>query len=126
MRRLALGLAVLVLLAGCRSAFRVTPTPETSMKGWELYSWEEQGSWHFALLPGTNRLKTDREILKSKEAVGGVKALEGRLGRLAKGQEIFWGKCDAAPFSCPPQDTIAQIEQICAEKGLTLHLTAQQ
>jgi hypothetical protein len=36
----------------------------TSMKGYELYSWREKssGDWYFALLPGTNRLKTYDEI----------------------------------------------------------------
>ncbi len=37
-------------------------TPQTSMKGYELYSWKIKGHWYYSLLPGTNRLKTSDEI----------------------------------------------------------------
>jgi hypothetical protein len=33
-----------------------------SFKGYELYSWEEEGQWHFTLITGTNRIKTIEEI----------------------------------------------------------------
>jgi hypothetical protein len=29
-----------------------------SFKGYELYSWEEEGQWHFTLITGTDRTKT--------------------------------------------------------------------
>ena len=60
MKRVTLLLIVSLLLAGCCPK---ADSDSESMKGYELYTWQEGGQWYFALLEGTNRLKTDEEIL---------------------------------------------------------------
>lgn len=77
------------------------------MKGWEIYSWFDMkcsskpqlhsapnpDSVCFALLPGTNRLKTVDEIRKSPLPIA---ELEKRIAKLAKGDEVFWLAPDAS------------------------------
>ena len=40
-----------------------------SMKGYELYSWEEDAQWHFTLITGTNRTKTMEEITSNEDYI---------------------------------------------------------
>jgi len=72
-----------------------------SMKGWELYSWQDMAcsaspqvhsainpdSVCFALLPGTNRLKTAAEIKKAPLKLADIKQ---KLASLKRGEEVFW------------------------------------
>lgn len=85
--------------------------PVKSMKGWELYSWFDMScsakphlhsapnrdSVCFALLPGTNRLKTTDEI---RRAAIPLAELEKKIATLAKGDEVFWQAPDE-PFDLP-------------------------
>ena len=92
------------------------------MKGWELYSWQFKDEWRFALVNGTNRLKTAREIIQpsGEGVVIGVNGIERELARLPKGEEVFWGLRGMLEFSFPPQATIAEIQQYCAQRGIQL------
>jgi hypothetical protein len=94
-------IARLVLIGVLLVAGAAGAAPAQSMKGWELYSWFDLAcsakpqlqsapnpdSVCYALLPGTNRLKTAPEIKKAplKRA-----DLEAKLAGLAKGDELFW------------------------------------
>jgi hypothetical protein len=70
-----------------------------SMKGYELYSWSEDGQWHFTLITGTNRNKTLEEITSEvdiisetgwiKGTVIGVEALENVLSKLPTDEFII-------------------------------------
>lgn len=79
-------LALLAMVA-CGSGGAPPSAKATSMKGWELYSWQGSGDVAFALVPGTNRNKTAIEIKKQALSVDGVKQ---KLAGLAKGEEVFW------------------------------------
>ena len=72
MNRIWAFLAVLLfgsLLAGCGAASTPPATPfGESMKGYELYSWQEGNTWKFSLLVGTNREKSLDEIKAKTEA----------------------------------------------------------
>ena len=71
-----------------------------SMKGYELYSWQDNGQWHFTLITGTNRNKTLEEIIISENTVSadewihihvvGVDAIKTVLGRLPQNEHAFW------------------------------------
>jgi len=73
-----------------------------SMKGYELYSWEEDSQWHFTLITGTNRTKTMEEITSKeyfisesgwvKIHVEGIDAIKDVLSRLPQTESIVW--CD--------------------------------
>ena len=40
-----------------------------SVKGYELYSWEENGQWHYTFITGTNRVKTMKEITSGEDFI---------------------------------------------------------
>ncbi len=69
-----------------------------SFKGWELYSWQEDGEWQFRLITGTNRNKTPEEILAEASTtdglmsirVAGVERLLSVLAKLPEGEEVIW------------------------------------
>ena len=60
---------------------------QTSMKGWELYVWTQNGETNVSLLPGTNRMKRTEEITKA--AVKGIEAIKPRLDELKAGENVF-------------------------------------
>jgi hypothetical protein len=115
--------AILVgsLLSGCGAASEptVTPFPE-SMKGYELYSWQDGNQWRFSLLVGTNREKTLDEIKDTKTVLLGVEALTSALAQMPAGQYITWSSRETLSF--PPDDIIEQIKQGCEDKGLILNV----
>lgn len=110
---LLLGLA----LSGCAAGEQptVSPLPE-SMKGYELYSWEENGQWRFSLLVGTNREKTLDEIKSADTVLPDVDTLTSTLEKIPLGQFITWSSRETLSF--PPDEMIQQIEQTCKDAGL--------
>ena len=69
-----------------------------SMKGYELYSWQEGGIWHFTVITGSNRNKTLEEITSTISMVKGWvsvhivgnEALKSVLNKLPEGEFVFW------------------------------------
>ena len=60
---------------------------KTSLKGWELYVWQQDNTTYFSLMMGTNRLKTAKEIADA--AVKGMAAIQPKLDQLQKGELVF-------------------------------------
>lgn len=133
------------LLSRCYYGTGQASTPSGSLphseKGYELYSWqdEEDGTWRYMLVTGTNRLKTAEELTSEENTVSddgwvkmtvtGVGALSDLLGRLPAGEQLFWRSegwmppegAAAGQFRLPEQSVIATVEQRCQD--LDLHLT---
>ncbi len=108
-----------LLLAGCRTAVQPTATQwAQSMKGYELYSWQEDNQWKFSLLIGTNREKTLDEIKSADTLLSGVDALLSVLEKIPSGETITWSS--KATLSFPPDDIIKQVEKFCTDKGIIL------
>jgi hypothetical protein len=93
-----------------------------SMKGYELYSWPSQGDWRFALLVGTNRLKTLDEVTSSDTAVRGVEALKRELARLPKGEPVFWSSWHVPGLTLPPDEIVDLVRGYCQGLGVELHV----
>lgn len=110
-----------VVLSGCgaTSEPEATPFPE-SMKGYELYSWQDGGQWRFSILVGTNREKTLDEIKSADVVLSGVDELKSTLELIPMGQYITWSSRETLSF--PPEDLLKQVEQTCDEKGLILNI----
>lgn len=109
------------LLSACRAALAPPPTPfPESMKGYELYSWQDGDQWNFSLLVGTNREKTLEEIKAADTTLRGVDALTSALEQMPAGQYITWSSREM--FSFPPDEVIEQVKQNCEDKGLILNL----
>ena len=118
-------LAVLLgsLLSGCGAASQPTATPfPESMKGYELYSWQEGGQWKFALLVGTNREKTLEEIKSADVVLTGVDELTSTLKNIPSGQYITWSAQETLAF--PPDEIRSQIALTCKEQGLLLNVAS--
>jgi len=101
-------------LTGVAGAAHQPKTGKTSMKGWELYVWQEGDQLHYSLLGGTNRLKDDGEITAA--AVKGMEALKSKLRELEAGEIItVVGRRlqDEAP-----QDAAKAVGEYCRHIGL--------
>lgn len=93
----------LLALVGCQHAGAPRPTGDplpSSMKGYELYTWDDGTETWFTLLPGTNRLKTPNEVFSDERevidtagwfavTVAGLDAIGGQLSRLPEGASVF-------------------------------------
>jgi hypothetical protein len=116
-------LAVLLLgslLAGCGAVSTSSATSFVeSMKGYELYSWQEGNTWKFSLLVGTNREKSLEEIKSADVVLSGMDTLEAALQQMPAGQYITWSSKEMLSF--PPQDIIEQVEKVCEGRGLILN-----
>ena len=123
--RLLLVLCFVLLLAalavGCGHSGPVLPTDAGGpMKGYELYSWQDSGQWHFAVLPGTNRDKTIEEIRAPATSVKEENALEAIIRTLPSGQFVTWWGAGRDGLGYPPEGVIERVKQLCAERGLQL------
>ena len=113
------------------------PEIPTPFKGWELYSFERDGKWHYTLIFGTNRMKwldeivfeegdSDEEGIYHRIGTGEVISL---LSRLESNADILWRSgVDIEPstesdvtFSLPPQDILIAISHYASEFGLDLY-----
>jgi peptidoglycan/xylan/chitin deacetylase (PgdA/CDA1 family) len=89
---------------------------QTSMKGWELYIWPQEGETYFSLMAGTNRLKTDEEIAQA--AVKGIDATKPKLNRLKAGQHVFVRGRRLSDRA--PGDHAKAVAEYCAKIGLNV------
>jgi hypothetical protein len=94
------------------------------MKGYELYSWRENGEWFFALLPGTNRSKYAAEIKNAEMKVAGVDAAIRLVKRIPKGDYLFWTAdspaCPDWTNEMPSADEVEKIKSAAKENGVIL------
>ncbi len=125
-------LCVLVVFA-CGACGTTTPAPAVlpkSMKGYELYSWQEGGEWRFTLITGTNRTKTYDEIVAPENiqsesgwvelTAAGADGILPILARLPRGESVFWIAGRVEGFALPPADMVSRIQAQCRELGLEL------
>ena len=111
----------MILLSACAAAAEpaATPFPE-SMKGYELYSWQDGNQWRFSILIGTNREKTLDEIKSADVTLSSVEELKSTLEQIPAGQYITWSTRETLSF--PPEDILKEVEQTCNDKGLLLNI----
>jgi hypothetical protein len=114
-------LPVGLLLSGCGAAQRTESPPSAeSVKGYELYSWQEGDQWAFSLLAGTNRTKSLEEIKSGDARLPDVEALIARLEKIPAGQYVTWSSQETLAF--PPDEILRQIERVCKDRGLILNV----
>lgn len=86
----------------------------SSMKGWELYIWKQDGDTYFSLLLGTNRLKTDAEITAA--AVKGIDAIKPKLAELKKGETVV--PCGRRLSDQAPDEPLKELRKHSQALGL--------
>jgi hypothetical protein len=92
-----------------------------SMKGYELYSWLQNGQWHFSIITGTNRSKTLEEIISPENSISetgfvkisvtGVDAIKDIFDRIPVGTSINW---------------VDHIQKPSEQTGIVIQLPPQQ
>jgi len=109
-----------------------------SMKGYELYSWQENDGWHFTLITGTDRNKTLEEITSGEYFISeigwvnihctGEEAIKTALGKVPPGEWVSWSEgafvSDASMLTLPPQDIIDNIKDYAVGRGLNFYAPA--
>ncbi|HKY53251.1 MAG TPA: hypothetical protein VJM08_03045 [Anaerolineales bacterium] len=111
------------LLSSCGTIPPPAATPlGESMKGYELYSWQDGNQWKFSLQVGTNREKTLDEIKSSDVVLTSVDALKSKLKEIPSGQYVIWSSKEM--LSLPPDEIIKQVEQTCKDEGLILTIAS--
>ena len=112
-----------------------------SMKGYELYSWLEEGQWHFTLITGTNRIKTIEEITSKEDFISetgwvkiqvvGADAIKDVLSRLPEGESVFWcdelhiGQSTDTDLQLPSEEIADAIQEYANQCGLDFVITAR-
>jgi hypothetical protein len=126
--RLFLVLLAILVLVGCRSSDRPSPTATqpSSMKGYELYSWSTGDDWTFALVVGTNRVKSLEELLPPPDQDQGLEWLRRELERLPEGEQVFWSAGRVAGTSLPPEELIQTVQSHCDQVGVELQIVQDQ
>ena len=86
-------------------------------KGIELYSWRlEGGKWAFAIVPGTNRNKTEDEIKQGQRCIHSLDQAKQVLSSLGQGDEVLWVQHPVG-FKIPPSDVVKNIQATAARSG---------
>ena len=110
-----------LMLTACRTSVN---TPDIgldrSMKGFELYSWQNGSQWNFSLLVGTNREKSLDEIKSRDTLLSGIDPLRARLQKIAPGQYLTWSSKETLTF--PPDEIVKEVEQVCKDQGIILQI----
>jgi hypothetical protein len=108
-----------------------------SMKGYELYSWAQEGRWYFTLITGTNRNKTLAEIISPenilsesgwvKITTAGVEETGIVLRKLPEKTPVFWlnglRQTEGPAYiklELPPQEIIEAIRKYAGQYGLDI------
>jgi hypothetical protein len=119
--RLFLYTFLLLALTACQPSTPAIPDlPKDSMKGYELYSWQEGEQWYFSVLVGTNREKTLEEIQAPDVTLKDLDALKLALGKIQSGQYIGWSTREGLDF--PPDAMVREVQKICKDRGLELNI----
>jgi len=122
------------------TASGATPTDDTGnrlahqMKGYELYCWQQDGSYHFTLLPGTNRNKLPGEVFVSPEeasrntsgltiTVVGLSAVLAEIARLPSDEllvvyAVRYPPTDELEYLQAPEDVAYALRDEAEELGV--------
>lgn len=102
-----------------------------SIKGWELYSWNENSPWTYSLLIGTNAVKSLSQVKNNPIRIVGEDSLRILLTKLREEEEIFcigkqwlistWNS-DKGNIKLPPRDIRLYIKEFCSIRAHKLQI----
>lgn len=111
---------------------------EPSFKGWDLYSWpgnnRDCAEWNFAILPGTNGLKSYRAVISDSVSLkaSGNRELKLLLSKFPVNEPILWvgenwlnnswtpGNISYGDLKLPPPAVQSEILEHCKQAGLNV------
>lgn len=110
-----------VLVDGLSAGFINLPAENANAAGiWELYAWQMDGAWYFALFEGLNPWKTLDQVQAPATAIGGEGALREALEHMAPGTSVFWTTLDYGGLALPPREMRGELRLWAEQLGLTL------
>lgn len=97
------------------------------MKGAEIYTWKSHGTFLYALVPGTNSLKTKEVIQDSQWRVNSIAELEKRLDDIPPDTGVSWNTgavdpIDVAAFTLPNKKIVRKIILYCKKRNLNIRV----
>jgi hypothetical protein len=106
-----------------------------SMKGYEIYSWPTDDDWHFTLITGTNRNKTQEEIVSGEDHISeqgwilihcsGEEELKTALAKIPAGDWVILldGSfvSGGSQLTLPPPEIADRIKAFAREHGLQIN-----
>jgi len=125
-------LVIIVLIAFISCTEEKDDGIESSMKGYEIYSWKENTMWHYVITYGTNAIKSYGEIINSENIFIGEEELKEALSYYSKGEQFSWkgelwlARCwigDYGNLSLPPDEIIQRIKDFCLSEGFDLTIS---
>jgi hypothetical protein len=96
------------------------PESLTSMKGYELYSWQQGDNWYFAVVTGTNRIQTLADITASDAPVQGVDALKNQLAQLPDNTWLYWSAQWVPETAMPSEEVVNDVAATCEQLDIRL------
>jgi hypothetical protein len=105
------GLALAALAAVVATPFGGAAAQPKATKGLELYSWKEDKGWRYALLGGTNRLKTAQEVKANPTVATGLDKITEALKKLPEGEQVSWAH-RIGGFEYPPKEDVKKLDGI--------------
>ncbi len=138
MKKILLAALLFLLMPACSGVTApITSLLPRAMKGYELYSWQQGGAWHFTLITGTNRAKNAEEITSGGSTISpdgwvniqvtGQNAILDALRRVPAGTWVAWmgrptcGETGGLDFGIPPQEVVDAILAQVQAQGATMY-----
>ncbi len=95
-------------------------------KGVELYSWRgAENRWQFALVPGTNREKSEQEVKSEAACIHTLPQVRRILSELDGKDEVFWIERRSMRFELPSPTTVANVSAAATSGGSQLHVVRE-
>lgn len=125
--------ALLFITAGCGagSGFQVSAlnsqpdlAAPTSNASYELYSWNNNINWGFALFETATRISSYAEITNSPDTIIGLEPMLEKLTELPKGTKVYWNLKRINGFSLPDQKTIEKVQSAAKKNFIHLEVIA--
>ena len=123
--KFAIALVVAILVGSEVSSASGACVARGQFKGIELYSWEAESNWLFALVPGTNRLKSEREIKSTVACIHTLEQVQLILAQLGEKDEIFWIERQSMRFVLPSASIVAAVSASASSSGAKLRVVKQ-
>ena len=116
-----IALAVILACSDSPDRPKASAQPKLAFKGYELYSWQSEGEWRFALVPGTNRLKSWSEL---KAAAAPEDEVQRAIAKLPRGEQVSWCsrrvEGDGPAQEEPPRDRVERLLDVARRSEVNL------
>lgn len=115
-----------LLAAGCQNGSSpnipsyMLATPTMTPGGYEMYSWQEDGEWYFALIEASPKHETLEEVKASEWVVKGLEEFKASLEYLHPGESLFWTEGVVEGTVLPNQNVLFELVEYLRTLGIDI------